>query len=865
MRHRLAALYLCFFLSGVAALIYEIVWQRMLTLVFGVSTWSVAAVLTAYMAGLALGAWAFGRIADRVGSAARVYALVELGIAGAALAVSRCIDPLMDVYVRVAGGLDHGFYLTHLIRFGLALAVFVGPCVLIGATVPMMARMVTRSAGSLGVGFGRFYAVNTGGAVLGAALAGFVLIRFIGMHAAIYVAMGANLAAGLIALIAGGNEAREATLPLPLPGREGGSAVGVYVRGDARGDTRGDGRVLYVLALLAGLTGLGYEVAWARLLAVYTLNSVYVFTMLLTVFLAALAVGSAIAARVMRHRRIGAVAALAGVQMALAMTAPVVLALTRWTASFGVEYQYRSGGAVFAMEYLVVLVVVFVPTVLLGMTLPLLAGMLPGGTDAPGRSVGRLYAWNSLGCILGAALTGLVMIPLFGLRTTLMMYAMTNFSAGCWVAVRWGAQSMTRGRLVPISAVGLVGLSVLAPVNAQFIRPPANRGDGILYYAEGNSAIVHVTGIEVERVLHRTLYLDSQSVAGDSEAIITDQKMLAHLPLLLHRAPRRALTVGFGTGGTSYSMLLHEVVTHCVEIERAVPAAAEFFLAQNHGLVNLRAGLDPGRRDYRLILDDARSWLHLAPEAYDVIVDDLTSIQYRGNGNLYTRECFALMRDRLTADGIGCAWVPITGIELEPLKILVRTFQAVFPHTSVWYMSNTVNDFVILVGTPDGLMIDLDDWRERMAEQWVAQDLAAVGLADPMRLASCLLLDEAETKAFSGSGALHTDNQPLLDYLTHAGVYQDRLAENLRAMLASQHTQGEYVPVVTGGVSSVDVAETWDLRRRATQIVLEGHILKRMGDDDSARAAYAQASDMVPADATFARLAGRAASGQVTP
>jgi hypothetical protein len=158
MHTRLLPLYLCFFLSGSAALIYEIVWQRMLTLVFGVSTWSIAAVLSAYMAGLALGAWAFGRLADRTHHVVRAYGLVELGILLTGIAVSWSIDPLMAVYVKLAGGSEHGYYFTHLIRFALALAVFVVPSTLIGGTIPLMSRMVARHAGALGIGFGRFYA-----------------------------------------------------------------------------------------------------------------------------------------------------------------------------------------------------------------------------------------------------------------------------------------------------------------------------------------------------------------------------------------------------------------------------------------------------------------------------------------------------------------------------------------------------------------------------------------------------------------------------------------------------------------------------------------------------------------------------------
>jgi spermidine synthase len=849
MHTRLLPLYLCFFLSGSAALIYEIVWQRMLTLVFGVSTWSIAAVLSAYMAGLALGAWAFGRLADRTHHVVRAYGLVELGILLTGIAVSWSIDPLMAVYVKLAGGGEHGYYFTHLIRFALALAVFVVPSTLIGGTIPLMSRMVARHAGALGIGFGRFYAINTLGAVLGAGLAGFVLIRFIGMHASIYVAAAGNALAALIALTLGSGQPAEHPVAAT-------SEPPDNVAGSADRDAQ-PVRPLYLLAGLAGLSALGYEVAWARLLAVYTLNSVYVFTMLLTVFLAALAIGSGIGARLMRARPGDTLWHVTLVQLAIGLTGPAVLVIGRFATDIGFALQGGSAGKVLLLEYGLTAAIALVPGVLLGMTLPLLVGLLPGQHSDRSAQAGRLYACNSLGSIAGTILASIALIPHFGLHATLMTLAMVNFGCGAWLATRLGERAPRRNTLVPFTAIAIFALSVFAPAGTRFLRPPAASEEATLYYREGITSIVSVSQGDCGNETLRTVYVDSQSVAGDGIALETDQKMLAHLPLLLHPAPQRAISVGYGTGGTSLSMMLHDVTTHCVEIEPAVPAAGHLFRRQNAGIPTLYAGLDKANTSFTLILDDARSWFHLAPQPYDVIVDDLTSIQYRGNGNLYTRECFELIRNQLTPDGIGCAWVPVTGIGTEPLRMVVRTFRSVFPHTSVWYMNNHVNDFVILVGTPEPLMIDIADWEMRMAERYVARDLAFVDLDDPLRLAACLLLDEQEAACYAGEGALHTDNQPYLDYLTHAGVYQDTLGENLGEMLACRRTIGGDVPVSFAGVTPDDLAQRWDTWRQAARMVVEGHILNRNGNSAGATASYAAASALIPDDPGLARLAGR--------
>jgi hypothetical protein len=286
-----------------------------------------------------------------------------------------------------------------------------------------------------------------------------------------------------------------------------------------------------------------------------------------------------------------------------------------------------------------------------------------------------------------------------------------------------------------------------------------------------------------------------------------------------------------------------------------VPSGARFFTAQNHARVGLGPRTQIGSTDYRLILDDARSWLHLADVKYDVIVNDLTSLQYRGNGNLYTVECFELIKACLTPTGLGCAWVPITGVDPEPLKMIFRTFRAVFPHTSVWYMNNEVNDFVILVGAPQPLRISLDEWRFRMSDPLVEEDLAEVGLTNVYRLASSLVLVDDEVDCFAGSGPLHTDDQPLLDYRTHAGVYHDTLSEKLRGMLACSRTGRESTILDTDAVSETDRAE-WRRWLRASRFILEGHAFSRGWKHEEAQEAYRQAAQMVPEDPAVARLAG---------
>jgi spermidine synthase len=324
--------------------------------------------------------------------------------------------------------------------------------------------------------------------------------------------------------------------------------------------------------------------------------------------------------------------------------------------------------------------------------------------------------------------------------------------------------------------------------------------------------------------------------------------MLAHLPLLLHPSPRRALTVGFGSGGTSHSMTLHGIDVDCVEIEARVPAAAEHFTSENHGILS--------HPRYRLILDDARGWLRAAPEPYDVIVTDCTNIQYRSNADLYTTDYFRLMRDRLSADGVAAAWVPANGIHSADLKTLLRSFRAIFPHTSIWFMNTLPTDFLIVIGTPRPLRVDLPSWSERVQAPDVYADLATVGLADACRLAFTLLTAGDGLTAYLGDGPLHTDDRPILAYSTYGAGYRATIAGNLIELLGSRVDPTAYID---------GPAETTALLRQhaARNETLFGHLAHWTGSEVTALAHYRRGSALLPDDVALARLvaiaAGRAA------
>jgi spermidine synthase len=581
---------------------------------------------------------------------------------------------------------------------------------------------------------------------------------------------------------------------------------------------------------------LGLEVAWTRILGVFTSNSAYAFALMLTVVLLGLALGSLLQAAWSRRpgdswRRL---ALCQGLLAAWTLAAvPYFRTTPAWLARCSAG---SPAPVVFLAELALTAGALLVPAVLLGLGFPLLVAGVASEPRRFGNWLGRVYAVNTLGCVAGALAAGLALIPGLGLQATLGVFAATNLAVAL---AAWGcaARPHVAWRLLAGAAAvaAIVFLWQRLPAGGFHKSPPGDDRE-LLYYAEGNNGTVSVIADGGGR---RWLLVDGQPVAGTGRTVVIDQKMLAHLPLLLHPAPRRALTVGFGSGGTSFSMTRHGVAVDCVEIERAVADAAPQFESENHDVRwNPR---------FRLVVDDARSWLRVAPARYDVIATDCTNLQYKSNGDLYTVEYFRLMKERLAEGGLAAAWVPANGIDEADLKTLLRSFQAVFPHTSVWFMNTLATDFLIVVGTPDRLAIDLARLRERMSAPEVRQDLETVGLEDPCRLLYTFLADDADLAACLGPGPLNTDDRPVLSYSTYGAAYRSTIAANLVALLAHR---GD----VCARVRHPAPPTTMLRHYAASNAALLGHVAHQTGDEREALRHYTEGAKLLPGDRALQEL-----------
>jgi len=838
--------YPLFFASGLAGLAQEVVWTRLLLYVFGSGLYAVTAVLAAFMAGLALGAAVLGRWADRSPSPLRFYAALEglIGLAG--LAMPSALGQIHRIDGWVYAQVGDNFAALTFARFVLGFGLLLLPTTLMGATLPALSRFLVRRREHLGLHVSELYGVNTVGAVAGAFLAGFVLIAEWGVRQTAWAAAGLNL---LVAVAAWGLSRRIEGLPAGGPGLAAGLAPGSGSPPTAEAVARA--RWVYGAAGLTGLVALAAQVLWFRSLVfvfVDLKNTTYAFSSMLTVYLAGLGLGSLIVgALIDRHpdpmRLYGLLVTLTGAAIAFSVTVAHAGA-TAFLLGDALEpaRQRLNWPMAVTNTLLQAFSVLGPPTLLMGMALPAAARAVVS-VERVGGEVGRLYAINTAGAIVGSVLAGFVLIPVLGLTGGLFALAIADVGIGLALLWRSGA-----GRAYALAfAAATVGLMSLAwgglprERALQRLQP----GETLVHYNEGPLATVSVVQ---GRLGFRTLHIDGAGVAGTDPILQTDQKSLAHVPMLLAADPRRALTVGFGSGGASYSYLLHNRLERldCVEIAGEVLSAAPGLAAANHGVLERR---DPR---YRIIFDDARAWLRVAPEPYDIIATDCTDLRYKSNANLYDLEYFQFCRRALAPGGLVVVWMPLAGLSESMFRLALRTFHRVFPEMAIFYMNNVPTHYLLLIGWREKLELDALRLKERLGEPDVAADLAELDLNDPVKLLSTFVTAGSPLADYLAGDGVNTENRPWLEFQSpKEGFDEQPLLNNLASLMAARVSPRSWI--VPGTLEAAE-AERLARYEAAFEHVLAGHAAYRRLEIEASVPHYLAAARLAPEDRTVQSL-----------
>jgi len=735
------------FLSGFSALIYQLIWIRLLGLVFGVSSFAVATVVAVFLLGLGLGSFFFGKWSEKSRNPLRLYMYVELGIAAFSLASYLAIESLpvfRYLYEYAYNNLD--FYGISLIRLALSILVLLPPVFLIGGTMPLISKYFLTTSTTFGAGFSRLYYLNTLGAFAGVLLTGFVFVKYFGVLATLMIAVAGNL---LVALVIATAKSRGE----PASVQEEEKAPHSYM--------------LYVL-FLTGFISLSYEMLWVRILSTYSLSTSQAFALIVAGFLLGFSVGSyLVSRRIDQGRNLEAV--FSGVCILTGLSGAVVLYLFRrfeeitglLKASLPADYLTLSLAMAFAVS--------FIPAVFMGILFPLGLRIYASDIHRIGVKAGNIFFSNTAGCVLGSLMTGFVLIPFAGMWNTTLL--LVNLSLVIALVLMLRQRSFPRTQLASLLAVSVLANLLVFSDSKTFATEV--EGFDVVYYAEGLSGTVTA----IEKKGYRGLFVDGQNVSGTDPVLLADSKMLAHLPLLLADEPESALTVGYGTGTTSGSMLLHDIQVQAVEIEDKIIEAAPLFSS-----VNYDSYADP---NLEIVMDDARNYIDVVDQKFDVIVTDVTNLKYKRNPYLYTREYFRIMQDALSEDGVAAAWLPVGGLSFEDLRILIATFDQVYPHTTVWYFTQYPTHFIILVGTPERTTADLSRLKGRMDK--IRGDLRTIQVDNVYEVAGMLLLGEADVDDLVAGSPIHTDNHPILEFSDMDLYMTSDVQPNLKELLSYQN------------------------------------------------------------------------------
>jgi spermidine synthase len=755
--------------SGCAALIYEIVWFQLLELVIGSTGVSLGILLATFMGGMCLGSVLLPRFVPASRHPLRVYAAIEATIGACGVLVLLGVPFVGGLYAAHGGTGLRGL----LLRGVASGTCLLPPTLLMGATLPAMARWIRATPrGVSWLGF--FYGSNIAGAVIGCLVAGFYLLRVHDMVMASLVAVATNLAVAVIAW----------TLAAFMP----------YTHGEPAAVSRGSGFprgawAVFAAIALSGLGALGAEVIWTRLLSLLLGATTYSFSIILAVVLVGLGIGSGagawLAGRLSRPR-----ASLAVAQFLL----PLAIAWSAYELTQSLPYERISAAAAqdpwmrFVLDFARSLRALLPASLLWGASFPLALAAVASNDQDPGRVVGRVYAANTLGAIGGALLFSVILIPVIGTQQSQRALVGCALLAGILALVPATAPSPAARRRRGLIAAVLVAATVAVGAALEIAPVPPGLvafGDTLstkeelpdfLYVGEGMNASIAVCqypyGLRTFHVCGKT---EASSEPGDMRL----QRLLGHLPALVHGHPKSILVVGFGAGVTAGSFVLYPDVERIVicEIEPIIPRnVGPLFRKENYEVLD-----DPR---VQIVYDDARHFILTTNETFDVVTSDPIHPWVKGSATLYAQEYLELARAHLRPGGIMAEWVPLYESTSAAVKSEMATFFEVFPEGSAWtHNVRRLGDDVVMLGQAGPMRIDVGALNTRFdspAYARVSASLAEIGIPSTLALFSGYFGDKAGLAPWLQGARINRDRNLCLQYIAGLGRFADERASMYR-------------------------------------------------------------------------------------
>ncbi len=806
-----AIVLLLFLFSGISGLIYEVVWVRQLTTILGNTVFAVSTILTVFMGGLALGSFWAGRFIDRGREPLRFYAFLEISIGILGLILTFLLNQTGPAYIWIHDMLSgYGPVLT-IARYVMVFFLLVIPTTLMGATLPVLSKFVVDRQSVIGARIGKLYALNTFGAAVGCYLAGFILIGNIGIKRTVFIAAGINVAVGIIAWCCQRWFAL-AVHAQSVPSIEAPAA-----------DQKGSFLRFLVLtaAGVSGLAALGYEVVWTRVLIAYLGNSIYAFATMLTAFLVGIGLGSIVLSSFVDRRK-HLVAGFGIIEVGIGLYALLLILMFGWSmeALEAIRQPFPTWQGTI-LRFLKAFGFMLIPTFLMGAMFPVAGRIYTDNFRRIGHRIGELYAFNTVGAIIGAIVTGFALMPALGLQKSQLVLLILNIIVG--IALCASDRTLARKKMIALVTtlvvIILTGLALMpGDVFRQLHELSVKQRDAkLLFYKED---IVGTVTVE-EKSGNRRLMIDNLELAGTAGGFLSSSKSLGHVPMLLHPYPKSVFVLGFGGGGTAYAVSTYPEVERIdlAELSQSVINVAPMFDAINHNVIS-----DP-RFHYEVT--DGRHFLLTTKNRYDVISVDLLYPQTAGAGSLFTREFYELCHRRLNEGGLMVEWVHYGTISEPYLKTILRSAKEAFPYAALW-TTRRLQHF-ILVASKTPLHMDYEELARRMNLPKTRRDLEEDDLADPAVFVNYFIADDAViTEFIKDSDQINTDDLPVVEYkLPFAGFTVG--VDNLIAIRPVKQS----VLQLLGNVSDEEAEkiQTWE---HSFNLVFDSRIAFDGGDTDLA-------------------------------
>jgi len=737
-----------FFLSGISGLIYEVIWMKLLSRLFGVSSFATGTVLSVFMLGLALGSFLFTDVSGKFKSPRKVFIWLEIGIALSALAIPHMLQVISASYAVSIGEVSPTFAEISMYRLIGSLIVLTVPTVLMGGTLPIMAKILYRK-GKLGNDVAVLYSANTFGAVIGAVLAGFFLVDKLGILFSNYAAITIN---GVVIFIAALSRYKIPKKAVCVP-----KSLGEEEKKKSRM------LCLIIATTVSGFVSLGLETIWTRIFSLMFHNTVYAFSTILATFLFGIALGSLFVKKWFGNRKrswgiYGAFQILFGILSLILI--PLFGQVFVLFESLGGENLASGWIGVSLVKFFICFVAILLPTMLLGATFPMGCRILENitGKDRanPSALVGIYSGFNTVGAVMGAFAVSFILVPTYGTQNVAIWLFYAIVASGV-LMVFLEKESGWREKLILLSlAVGFVAgcINTSSLFDITFRNQAFGSHYETYFSMEDESGLTEVLYDRNSGV--KKLVTNRQQQEGDnSYESVYSQKKQGYLPMLLKPNAKNIAVIGLGTG-ISLAPIPHFLPSRvdCLEISTGVVEASYMFKSENQNILK--------NPRLNVIQEDGRNYLVNAARKYDLIIADLFTPYRASVGNIYSLEHYEVCKSRMAEDGMMVQWLPLHQLTLNTFKIITKTFTSVFPHATLWVTKQSV----ALIACEKPLVIDFDWMKKALTNRRIVEDLKDFGLLDPYGFLDSYLVGEFELRHLCSGAVLNTDDMPVVEYLS---------------------------------------------------------------------------------------------------